>query len=212
MPNYIVKQGECIATIAQANGLSSEALYKHPDNAELRKKRPNPNILHPGDNVMIPQRETKSVSVGTGAMHRFQVRLPRRELRLVLLDHYGKAIAGASYVLEVEGECLKGQTTGDGEIRQSISGDPRTLTLSIRGRRLIFDCSCLNPLTDVPDGGTSGARERLRNLGYAVGDGLDNPDSGTRTALALFQHEAKLEVTGKLDDATRSKLIAAHRC
>jgi len=212
MSNHIVKQGECITTIAQANGFSGEALYKHPDNAELRKKRPNPNILHPGDKVVVPQLETKSVNAQTGTMHRFQVKQPKRELRLVLLDHDGKSIGDASYVLEAEGERVEGQTTRDGEIKQSISFDTRTVTLSIRGRELILDCSYLNPLTDVPDGGTSGARERLRNLGYSVGDGSDNLDPGTRTALALFQHDAKLEVTGDLDDATRSKLITAHRC
>jgi N-acetylmuramoyl-L-alanine amidase len=212
MRTHIIKQGECIATIAQANGFSSEALYQHPDNAELRKKRPNPNILHPGDSVLVPQRETKSLTAQTGATHRFQVKLAKRELRLVLLDYDGKPIANTSYVLEIEGERAEGQTTGDGEVKQAISNGSRSAILSIRGRELILDCSCLNPLTDVPDGGTSGARERLRNLGYAVGDGSDNLDPATRTALALFQHEAKLEVTGNLDDATCSKLIAAHRC
>lgn len=212
MSTYVVKQGECIATIAEATGFSADTLYNHPDNADLKKKRPNPNILHPGDEVAIPAREVKTVTVKTGAVHQFRVALPKRELQLTLLDREGKPIGGESYVLEVDGESIEGQTSGGGEIKQSIKGNARSVTLTIGERLLTLDCSSINPLTDAPDDGASGARERLHNLGYDVGEASGDLDAGTRTALALFQHESKLEVTGNLDEATRSKLAAAHRC
>lgn len=212
MPIHVVKQGECFATIAQAHGLRGDALYKHPDNAALRKKRPNPNILHPGDEVAIPEREPKELSVPSGAKHRFKVKVSKRELRLRLLDHGGDPIAGAAYVLEADGERVEGKTTGDGEIVEAISSGARTATLTVGARVLVLECAALDPLTDAPDEGVSGARERLRNLGYDVGEASSELDPRTRTALALFQHEAKIDVTGKLDDATRARLGAAHRC
>ena len=66
-----------------------------------------------------------------------------------------------------------------------------------------------------PQPGAARARERLRNLGYDVGDdGSESGtlDAGTRTALALFQHHAGIAVTGKVDDATAAKLADVHGC
>jgi N-acetylmuramoyl-L-alanine amidase len=212
MATYGVKQGECFATIAMEHGLTTKTLYEHPDNAELRKIRPNRNVLYPGDSVAVPERRTKDASVETGAKHRFRLALPKRELRLILRDHAGKAIAGEPYVLETESERIEGQTTGAGEIKQAVAGGAQKATLTIRGRAFALDYGYINPLRDTADEGMSGARERLRNLGYVVGDESDPLGPCTRTALALFQSDAELEVTGELDDATRAKLLAAHGC
>src|SRR5690349_6226728 len=104
MPTHVVKQGECFATIAQANGVSADALYQHPDNADLRKKRPNSNILYPGDEVVVPDHKTKEATVPTGTTHRFRVKVPRYALRLILLDGERTPVAGESYVLEANGK------------------------------------------------------------------------------------------------------------
>ncbi len=211
MSTHVVQQGECIGTIAKAYGFSSKALYEHPDNADLRKIRPNPSILYPGDKVVVPERSAKEVSVESGAKHSFNVKRPKRELRLVLRDHMGKAIAGESYVIEADDERTEGETSGDGELKHPIDS-ARQVTLTIRDRVLVLDCGYINPMADTPDEGASGACERLRNMGYAVDEGSGPLGPSTRVALALFQHDAKLEVTGELDDATRAKLIEAHGC
>jgi N-acetylmuramoyl-L-alanine amidase len=211
MSTHVVQQGECFATIANAHGFSTKALYEHPDNADLRKIRPSPSVLHPGDEVVVPERAAREVSVASGAKHRFKVKVAKRELRLILRDHAGKAIAGESYVLETDDERIEGETSGDGELKHLIAS-ARQVTLTLRERVLVLDCGCINPMTDTPDEGTSGACERLRNMGYAVDEGSDALGPSTRVALALFQHDAKLDVTGELDDATRAKLIEAHGC
>ena len=211
MSTHVVQQGECIATIAKAYGFSTKALYEHPDNADLRKIRPNPSVLYPGDKVVVPERSPGEASVASGAKHRFKVKLAKRELRLVLRDHAGKAISGESYVVEADGERTEGETSGDGEVKQLIES-ARQVTLTIRDRVLVLDCGYINPMSDTADEGTSGACERLRNMGYAVDEGSDPLDPSLRVALALFQHDAKLDVTGELDDATRAKLTEAHGC
>ncbi len=44
-----VKQGDYFAKIAKKYGFSDwRTIYNHADNAELKQKRPDPNILHPG--------------------------------------------------------------------------------------------------------------------------------------------------------------------
>src|SRR4051794_35831575 len=78
MPIHRVVQGERISSIAQLYGFGDDkAIYEHPDNEELRKKRPNPNVLLEGDRVVIPDRAAKELECAAGKMHRFQVRLPR---------------------------------------------------------------------------------------------------------------------------------------
>jgi class 3 adenylate cyclase len=42
---YIVKPGDTLSGIAAAHGLKSySSIYKHPENAAFRAKRPNPNL------------------------------------------------------------------------------------------------------------------------------------------------------------------------
>ena len=45
-------------------------IYQHAKNADLRRLRPNPNILYPGDTVVIPAHELKSFVLATGKRHK----------------------------------------------------------------------------------------------------------------------------------------------
>ena len=36
------------------------SLYDHSDNAAFRTKRPNPDLIYPGDVIKIPAKEAKS--------------------------------------------------------------------------------------------------------------------------------------------------------
>jgi len=49
-----IQKGETLSGIGARWGTSWTKIYQHPSNAEFRKKRPNPNIIRPGDNVNIP--------------------------------------------------------------------------------------------------------------------------------------------------------------
>jgi len=52
---YTVKSGDSLSKIARSKGLPSwRIIYNHPDNADFRRKRPNPNLIHPGDTLVIP--------------------------------------------------------------------------------------------------------------------------------------------------------------
>jgi LysM domain len=55
MPTHTVRTGETLATIARKYGHSDwKTIYDHPANAEFQRKRPNPNIILPGDVIFIP--------------------------------------------------------------------------------------------------------------------------------------------------------------
>ena len=52
---YTVQRGDSLSAIAKRNGLRSwKEIYNDPENADFRKRRPNPNLIFPGDIVMIP--------------------------------------------------------------------------------------------------------------------------------------------------------------
>lgn len=43
---HVVKQGECLIRIAASYGFGDyRIIYDHPENAEFKRKRPNPNPL-----------------------------------------------------------------------------------------------------------------------------------------------------------------------
>lgn len=55
MTIHVVKSGETLSGIAKKFGLKSwQELYNHPSNSAFRAKRPNPNLIYPGDQVLIP--------------------------------------------------------------------------------------------------------------------------------------------------------------
>lgn len=76
MPSkYTVRSGDTLSAIARQHGIADwRTLYNHPDNASFRQKRPNPNLIHPGDQIIIPDRTDKSVTVRSGAHHVFVVK------------------------------------------------------------------------------------------------------------------------------------------
>jgi hypothetical protein len=52
---YTVKSGGYLGKIALDHGFKDwREVYDHPDNAEFRRKRPDPNKIFPGDVLMIP--------------------------------------------------------------------------------------------------------------------------------------------------------------
>src|SRR5438552_2032144 len=64
---HTVKAGETLSSIAQQNGFRDwNTIYNASENAAFRKKRPNPNLIVPGDIVMIPDKKSKTVPVSSG--------------------------------------------------------------------------------------------------------------------------------------------------
>ena len=60
MPDYPVKQGDSLASIAFDHGLFWQSVWNHPNNARLKQQRGSPNILKPGDVVFVPD-ENRSI-------------------------------------------------------------------------------------------------------------------------------------------------------
>ncbi len=71
---HIVAPGECISSVAYQHGFFWETLWNHGDNAGLKKERKDPNVLHPGDVVVIPDLTVKEESCATEQVHEFRLK------------------------------------------------------------------------------------------------------------------------------------------
>lgn len=83
---HTVKQGECMSSIAGKYGHFWETLWDHPQNADLKERRGDPNVLNPGDTVHVPDKIEKSENCATGQTHRFVKKGVPAKLRLRLLQ------------------------------------------------------------------------------------------------------------------------------
>lgn len=69
-----VSSGECISSIAFQNGFFWETLWNHADNAELKEKRGDPNVLLEGDVVHIPDLTEGDESCASDQEHAFKLK------------------------------------------------------------------------------------------------------------------------------------------
>lgn len=214
---HTVEQGEYLASIAKDYGFSDwHTIYDHPENADLKKNRPNPNILLPGDELYIPDKDPKQESCPTEKKHKFQVRVPKVTLKIVLKDWEGKPIKNEQYVLTVGWLKLQGSTDGSGKLEQKIPIGIDTAQLSVERLGVTWHLKIghLDPLQDgAPDAAViSGIQARLNNLGFHCGavDGDLGPK--TRAALQHFQQTVmgRSDADGTPDAQTCDALTSQH--
>lgn len=207
MPTITIQQGDDLPTIAIAQGFDPDTLWDHPDNAELKELRSDPNALLPGDQLVVPPIEEREEGVATGSVGRFKLSVGPLKLR-VRLTKFGEARADEPFELIFEDEhTISGSTDGDGWIDEPIPITAKKVTLSLREGKEEHHLQLghLDP-HDEP----SGVQQRLRNLGFYFGalDGEHGPV--TAGALRSFQTKQGLTVSGEADDDTMNALRDAH--
>lgn len=196
---HVVEPGEHLSGIAARFGFKSfRAIFEHPDNAELRKKRANPNVLRPGDVVVIPDLEQKQAPAATGRVNAFvgagsilglNVRVERvggapkadRDAKAAMAEGGG---TGGLQVdppqasrTDAKGKVaiVVSATTAEGEL--TLTAKPKVDIADSRFRMIVGG---LNPVIDDDTGDVpadpktgapdlSGVRARLNNLGYFAG-------------------------------------------
>ncbi len=210
---YTVVQGDHLSKIAKEHGFPDyHVIWDDPNNAELKQKRQNPNVLLPGDQLYVPDKQEKDESGNTEKRHTFEVKKEPLKLRLVLEDYLENPIANAQCALLVEGQVTQHTTDSNGHIEQDIPLDAHEATLVIRGDETPFQdviipvkIGNLDPVDEV-----SGQLARLNNLGYFPADGTDQ--NAFESAVEEFQCDHCLTVDGKCGPITQAKLKKVHGC
>ncbi len=213
---HIVSQGEHLASIAKRYGFSDwKAIYDHPKNKDLKEKRPNPNILYPGDQVFIPKKEFKQKEIQSDKAFTIKVKSIASKIQIVLNGPDGKPLASKKYVLKYDKTELKGSTDDKGKLKEEIPADLHSVELDVTlddknaGQVAVWRLKVgdLDPLDEI-----TGMEQRLNNLGYDAGNSHNKDDAQFKSAVEEFQCDYKLKVDGVCGPKTQGKLKEVHGC
>lgn len=220
--DYTVQPGDCMSSIAFENGFFWKTLWNLPENAALKAKRKNPNVLMTGDIVHVPELRLRQESCATEVRHKFKRKGVPEIFKMKLLDANHKPRANLDYLLVIEGKSHRGKTDANGALKVSIPPDAKSGKLTVAapgsldkngkpvpGKRKnqvkVLQFGYLNPVSEL-----SGIKARLTNLGFYLGAIDENLDDDTKRAIRSFQRRKGLPVTGVADAATKSKLLKIH--
>jgi len=214
---HTVEQGEHLSAIAARYGFFDyRTIWDDPHNAALVKKRKDPDVLFPGDQVYIPDKLAKEEMRATGAVHVFVVQRPALTLRLVIVDTYERPVPDAQCELTIDGVVETVTTSAEGRIEQKIPIDAKEGVIVVKDPRsrinelpVHFRIGHLDPVEEM-----AGQQARLNNLGYFAGPLESNSDEENQglfaSAVEEFQCEHGLTVDGKCGPKTQAKLREAH--
>lgn len=205
---HIVREGECISSIAKTTGHFWHTIWEDAGNSVLRETRRQPNVLLPGDRVVVPpirrkdepgQSETRQRFVRRGEPSHFAVRVLDQDLP--------RANEPFSLVID-GGKPITGMTDPEGKLDVPISGSARAAVLTIGAEpdalTFTFNLGGLPPIASW-----EGVQARLRNLGLSCNE-TGERDEQTIDALNEFRHSVDLPRSDDIDDATRSELLRKH--
>lgn len=210
---HVVKQGECLSSIAGQYGFADyKVIYEHERNAEFKRRRPNPNLIYPGDELFIPDIRPKTVTLQTDQSYRIVVRLPKRKIKLRLVDTFGEPISRTDFQLLLDGapDPKSGTTGAKGEIEAEIPFNVGTVKVVAGDESIELNVGHLNPMSHVDDKGISGIQARLANLSYYSGEVNGVLGKETEHAIRRFQLHHGMAVDGAITDELRSKLEEKH--
>ncbi len=208
--DHVVRDGDCISSIAKDTGHFWETIWYEPANAELRDARKDPNVLLAGDRVAVPLITPKEEPGESEQLHRF-VRKGQPEMLRVRILRDGTPRINQPYTVEVAGAVYRGNTDATGKLQCPIPPNARRANLAVGTEPDIdeyeLELGRIDPISEL-----SGVQGRLNNLGFDCGavDGRWGPR--TERALRDYQKHCQLEVTGQADDETRRCLQRDYGC
>lgn len=227
---HYVKPGEYLAQIARSYGfVDFHTIWDAPENQDLKNQRKNPNVLFPGDKLVIPDKELGEESRSTERRHRFEFQGQKLMLRIQLLDLKNKPVAGHEGTLTIEGDSKEFKTGSDGMVEKEISVEHAGGKLVDAGKpnsKRPFQLPLEIPIKIGhldPEDKVTGQIARLNNLGYNAGEVPDHRPSDAEaeklrkspqflSAVEEFQCDHQLKVDGICGDHTREKLVKVHGC
>jgi hypothetical protein len=212
---HTVEQGEHLPLIAQTYGFASyKTIWEHDQNASLRETRKNPNILQPGDEVFIPDKEVKTVEVEGGKSFKFRVKMDKVTLRLLVAELYGDPLANAECEVRVNGKTQTLVTGEDGVLEIKVPAATKDAEVIVRDEESVLHGVSIPVLVGHldPVEEKTGQIARLDNLGYFAGPTDEIDEKLFASAVEEFQCDHGLKVDGACGPKTQAKLVELHGC
>ncbi len=218
---HAVGKSESIYQIARRYRMDAETIWKAPENDKLREIRKNPDLLALGDPLHIPPREEEGEECATEEHHVFEAETHKVYLRLQIMEEDRETpISDTEYELEIPGEKKPrtGKTGKKGEIEEEIPPGTERAALTVFSSRPIYRellVGDLDPLLEeTPDdpnkGCVRGIQQRLRNLGFGVGEATGKMNDRTRAAIRKFRKRFGLSESDGGDEEFQRKLEEIH--
>jgi LysM repeat protein len=214
---HTVAQGETLTRIARQYKFSSAmVLYNHPENTEFRQLRPNPDLIFPGDKVVIPDPDAKPLTVSTGSQHVFCLKRETEKLKLKLQNKRGKALQNKKILLSLDGKKIEADIGADGLLEVDLpSGDEKQAILDVfmhpesdePTHRFELQLGHLDPVETL-----SGVQARCNMLGFDCGIADGIMGAKTRAGVKAFQAAHGLDVDGVPGPKTKAKLKEVYGC
>lgn len=214
---HTIIQGDTLTRIAAEYKFQSwKDLYNHPENAEFRTKRGNPDLIFPGDTIIIPDPEPQKISVQAGSSHAFSLTKETETLRINVSADEGLETEGKKAVLKVGNDKLETILGRDGALELELSD-----SAAEKGQlELYLDDNSDEPSHTYelaighldPAEELSGVQARCNALGFDCGviDGIMG--NKTREGVEMFQYVHELEVDGDPGPITQGKLKEIYGC
>lgn len=205
---HVVKEGECVSSIAMDTGHFWQTIWEDSGNREVRQVRRDPNVLLPGDRLVIPEKRRKDETGQTEQRHRFVRRGSPEILQVRFEDEEKAPYMNQPYTIQIDGVSRDGWTDGDGAVRESIPPNARSVKIRFTelDEEYEFGLGRLEPIESL-----KGVQAGLRNLGFLRGSATGKLDPPTVAAIRRYQKTHDLAIqTGELYDATRQHILEAH--
>ena len=214
MKPYVVRQGDYLTKLAHTMGFDPDLVWNHSKNSELREKRADKDLLHPGDILWLPPSpDKKRLQVRSGAANRYIARIPKKPVE-VRIQVGGEPLADEpAVILGIGPDPFETKTDVAGWIRTEVQVHVREIEVILprKRRTLRVRVGDMDPVNTV-----NGLRKRLQHLGFyqPTRVGVENQDASDPSALIgalkAFQMARNIAPSGKLDDETKSALLAKH--
>lgn len=200
--DYLVKQGDCMASIAVSTGHFWETIWTDPANSELNDVRQDPYILLPGDRVTIPELRRKDESIAPEQRHRFKRRGCPEKL-VIFFRVENEPRANQRYVITIDGVDIEGTTDPNGRVEIAIPPNAQQgkIVFPDISEEYELELGRIDPITEV-----TGVKGRLHNLGFYDGPVDPRVSPEYEEAIQAFQVRYGLDMTGEMNDETRGKL------
>jgi hypothetical protein len=210
MRPYVVRQGDYWTKLAFAMRFDADEVWNHAKNEELRTRRPNREMLAPGDVVHVPDTPAPELQIEPGGTKQYKASVPKVEVVLTIKNG-DVALASERFLIRGLGPERESSTDGDGTLRLAVPVHVREFRLVFYRKGFIYPVMVgnLDPAEE-----SSGIRQRLEHLGF-YGHAMD-PHGGEseserdRRAIATLQRACGLDATGELDEQTRAKVVELH--
>jgi hypothetical protein len=211
MRPYVVKQGDYLSSIADRFGFDPMEVWENEKNEGLRKKRKNPDILHPGDLLFIPDEDPEECNLVAGADNAYVA----EEILIKV-----KFLGPPDQAFRIEGldPPKEGQAGGDGVVELEVPTSIHFLWVHYPALKLVFPLQIghMDPVHKP-----SGIQGRLDNLGHGrtlltglvenMRGGTLNSEELLSGSIAQFQARHDLPVTGERDLPTIRKLEEVYK-